>query len=97
MMKVFVIQSKSFYKDDRGIDYQIADYGEVPCIFTSLVRAKASMEIRKNTRINTFNERIISDYPDGRDSESFLVQEFTTMDDKTDVRTIVSLYLTYTD
>ena len=97
MMKVYVIQSKSFYKDDRGIDYQIADYGEVPCIFTSLVRAKASMEIRKNTRINTFNERIISDYPDGRDSESFLVQEFTTIDDKTDVRTIVSLYLTYTD
>lgn len=97
MMKVFVILTKSFYKDDRGIDYQIADYGEVPCIFTSLVRAKASMEIRKNTRINTFNERIISDYPAGRDSESFLVQEFTTMNDKTDVRTIVSLYLTYTD
>lgn len=97
MMKVYVILSKSFYKDDRGIDYLIADYGEVPCIFTSLARAKKSMEIRKSTRIHTFNERIISDYPVGRDSESFLVQEFTTMNDRTDVRTIVSLYWTYTD
>lgn len=96
MMKVYVIQSKSFYKDDRGIDYQIADYGEVPCIFTSLVRAKASMQNRKDTRISRLNERIISDYPVGRDSAPFLVQEFTTIDDNTGVRTIVSLYLTYT-
>lgn len=96
MMKVYVIQSKSFYKDDRGIDYQIADYGEVPCIFTSLVRAKASMQNRKDTRISRLNERIISDYPFGRDSAPFLVQEFTTIDDNTGVRTIVSLYLTYT-
>lgn len=97
MMKVYVIQSKSFYKDDRGIDYQIADYGEVPCIFTSYARAKKSMENRKETRIDMFNERIISDYPYGHESKPFLVQEFTTMDDKTGVRTIVSLYLTYTD
>ncbi len=97
MMKVYVILSKSFYQDARGIDYQIADYGEVPCVFTSLARAKKSMDRHKDTRINMFNERIISDYPNGRESAPFLVQEFTTMDDKTGVRTIVSLYLTYTD
>lgn len=96
MMKVYVIQSKSFYKDDRGIDYQVADYGEVPCVFTSLRRAKKSMENRKDLRIKGFNQRIISEYPNGRESEPFLVQEFTTYDDKIGVRTIVSLYETYT-
>ena len=96
MMKVYVILSKSFYTDDRGIDYQIADYGEVPCIFTSLVRAKESMQRRKSVRLNTCNERIISDYPNGRDTETFLLQEFTTINDGTGVRTIVSLYLTFT-
>ena len=96
MIKIYVIQSKSFYKDDRGIDYQVADYGEVPSIFTSLKRAKASMEHRKATRLNLCNETIVSDYPVGRDTEPFLVQEFTTMHEQTGVRTIVSLYETFT-
>lgn len=96
MKKVYVIQSKSFFKDDRGIEYQIADYGDMPWIFTSLVRAKASMQKRKDTRINMFNERIVSECPDGRDSAPSLVQEFTTLNDKIDVRTVVSLWEVYT-
>ena len=96
MKKVYVIQSKSFFKDDRGIEYQIADYGEMPCIFTSLVRAKASMQRRKDMRISTFNERIVSECPAGRDSAPSLVQEFTTIKDEIDVRTIVSLWEVYT-
>lgn len=95
MKKVYLITNKSFYVGSDGCDYQIADYGSLPQVLTSLKKATQVMESMKKTHVEIFNERIIEDYPDGKEGEHRLISEFVCYHDKSQVRTIISLWCDY--
>lgn len=92
MKKVYLITTKSFYKDVQGIDQQFADYGIMPSLFTSLKKAKNWFEHLKIMRIEEFHEELKQENPKGRVDSPRMIAEFVTISPISNVRHVISLW-----
>ena len=92
MKRVYLITNKSFYDDSEGVNRQIADYGCLPQVFTSVAKAKKSMMKTWEMYIGTFHYKITKQYPNGREGEPRLVEEFEMINPISGIKTIVSLW-----
>ena len=92
MKQIYLITSKSFYTDAQSIEHQLADYGCLPAIFTSLKKAKDCYERTKKLRIEVFHEELKQENPKGRVDSPRLIAEFVTITPISHVRNVFSLW-----
>ena len=92
---IYMIETKSFFKDAQGIDYQVADLGTLPKPYKNFKKAVMAMQCKRNIYINLFGETIVKDYTAEDITEANLYDRFETLNTTTGTRTIVSLYKTY--
>ena len=92
MKRVYLITNKSFYVDFEGVDHQIADYGCLPQMFTSIAKAKKSMMSTWEMYVGTFHYEVTKNYPNGRDDQARLIEEFEMVNPTSGIRTIISLW-----
>lgn len=92
MASIYLIETKTFYTGSDGFDYQLADLGTLPVLFTSFKRAVKQMDICRKTRTEIFNETIVKNYRADEITDPNCYDRFETRHNGTDSRTIVSLY-----
>ena len=92
MATIYLVETKTFYTDSDGNEYQLADLGSLPNLFTSIKRAAKQMEICRKVHTELFNETIVKDYQFAELTEPNLYDRFETRHNVTNSRTIVSLY-----
>lgn len=96
MKEIFVIESKSYYTDSRGVEYQISDGGQLPLITMSFRMSVKLMAKIRETRTRIFGDTITFEW-DGLDVyDARVMDRFDTVNPETKVRTVVSLYKVYT-
>lgn len=92
MKRVYLITNKTFYVDFGGMDHQVADYGCLPQMFSSIKKAKKSMISTREMYVGTFHYEITKDYPNGREDQARLIEEFEMVNPTSGLRTIISLW-----
>ena len=92
MATIYLVETKTFYTGSNGNEYQLADLGSLPILFTSIKRAAKQMEICRQVHTEIFNETIVKDYKFYELTEPNLYDRFETRHNVTNSRTIVSLY-----
>ena len=92
MQRVYLITNKSFYDDAEGVNHQVADYGCLPHVYSSLKKAKKSMMSTKEMYVSQFHYEITKDYPEGREGQPRLVEEYEMVNPISEMRTIISLW-----
>lgn len=97
MKRVYLITNKTFYVDSEGLDYQVADYGCLPKMFSSIAKAKKSMMSTWEMYVGTFHYEITKQYPNGRENEPRLVEEFELVNPISGLRSIISLWRDWID
>lgn len=58
MTKIYYVERKSYWKDERGTDYQIADGGDMPIICTSKKKAIEIAKRMEQTHIEIYGYKI---------------------------------------
>ena len=92
MARIFLIETKTFYTGSDGNEYQLADLGTLPYLFTSFRRAVQQMNICRKVHTEIFNETIVKEYSIGEINDENCYDRFETRHNVTNSRTIVSLY-----
>ncbi len=92
MARIYLIETKTFYTGSDGNEYQFADLGSLPYLFTSFRRAVQQMNICRKVHTEIFNETIVKEYSCGEINEENCYDRFETRHNVTNSRTIVSLY-----
>lgn len=92
MQRVYLITNKSFYHDSDGVKHQVSDYGCLPQVYSSLRKAKKTMISTKEMYVSQFHYEITRDYPNGREGQPRLVEEFEMINPISELRTIISLW-----
>lgn len=95
MKYVFCIEFKSFFQDDRGIDYQMADMGCPPILISSFRRAVKRMESIRKQRVEVFGETLVKNYAANELAEGYCYDRVEFFCPSAKYRTIVSLYKVY--
>lgn len=96
MKKIFVIEQKSFFKDSLGIEYQVADCGSLPAVYTSFRRAVEAMARLQELKQSLYGDRVIGVWKGDDLNDARIMDRFETFSDKTGLRSVVTLYETYT-
>lgn len=95
MKEVFVIESKSYYTDLRGVEHQVIDDGHLPVITMSFRKSVQLMAKIKETRTRIFGDTITFEW-DGLDVyDARVMDRFDTLNPKTNIRSVVTLYKVY--
>lgn len=92
MQRIYLITNKSFYDDTEGVNHQVADYGSLPQVYSSLKKAKKSMMSIKEMYVSQFHYEITKEYPEGREDKPYLVEEYEMVNPISRMRTIMSLW-----
>jgi len=92
MATIYLIETKTFYTGSDGFEYQLADLGSLPLLFTSFKRAVKQMEICRNVHTKIANETIVKNYQADEILDQNCYDRFETRHNKRDSRSIVSLY-----
>lgn len=92
MKQVYYVERKAYLKSIDGCEYQIADGGVLPELFSSRHAAQSSMDFTREFRVKEFGDRIVRDGVPSNLQCSGLLDEFELVDDKTEVRIVYSLY-----
>lgn len=61
MQRIYLIESKDYYLDDRGIEYQMADGGCLPQVFTSQSRAIKVAQEKVDAYVNRYQYDVTID------------------------------------
>ena len=96
MATIYLIETKTFYIGCGGWEYQLADMGSLPYLFTSMNAAAKQMEICRKVHTEIFNETIVKDYQPSEITDEECYDRFETRHNITKSRTIVSLYKRHT-
>lgn len=96
MATIYLVETKTFYKGSDGCEYQLADLGTLPHLFTSMNTAAKHMEICRELHTGIFNETIVKDYQPNEITDEECYDRFETRHNITGSRTIVSLYKRHT-
>lgn len=62
-MRIYIIESKTYAIDSNGIEYQLADGGELPLVFTSKNRAIASAKRAVAIYQSQFGYKLVMESP----------------------------------
>lgn len=92
MQRIYLITNKSFYRNSDGMDHQVADYGCLPQVYSSLKKAKKTMISTKEMYVGTFHYEISKEFPKGREDQSRLIEEYEMINPISGMRTIISLW-----
>lgn len=92
MATIYLVETKTFYTGSDNYEYQLADLGILPHLFTSFKRAVKQMEICRQVRTEIFNETIVKNYRADEIPDANCYDRFETCDNTTGSRRIVSLY-----
>lgn len=92
MTTIYLVETKEFYTSHDGFEYQVADMGTLPYLFTSIKRAAQQMEACRKVHTEILNETIVKDYQFGEITDKNCYDRFETRHNVTNSRTIVSLY-----
>ena len=92
MARIFLIETKTFYTGSDGNEYQLADLGTLPLLFTSFKRAVNQMNVCRKVHTEIFNETIVKNYRADEIDDKLCYDRFETRHNVTNSRTIVSLY-----
>lgn len=96
MKKIFLVEQKSFFKDSLGIEYQVADWGLLPDVYTSFKRAVEAMARLQELKQSLYGDRVVAVWKGEDLGDSRIMDRFETMSDKTGLRSVVTLYSDYT-
>lgn len=92
MATIYLVETKTFYTGSDGNDYQLADLGTLPKLFTSFKRAVSQMNVCRKVHTEIFNETIVKNYRADEITDTACYDRFETRHNVTNSRTIVSLY-----
>lgn len=92
MATIYLVETKTFYTGNDNYEYQLADLGTLPHLFTSFKRAVKQMEICRKVHTEIFNETIVKNYKYDEITDQNCYDRFETRHNTTGSRTIVSLY-----
>ena len=92
MKYIYAIETKSFFKNANGIDYQVADLGTLPMLFGNFKKAVMMMQRKRDTHTQLFGEILTKDYTADELTEPFVMDKFETVGPTDGTRTIVTLY-----
>lgn len=92
MARIYLIETKTFYTGSDGNEYQLADLGTLPVLFTSFKRAVKQMDLCRKAHTEIFNETIVKNYRADEITDANCYDRFETRHNVTNSRTIVSLY-----
>lgn len=92
MATIYLVETKTFYTTNDGYEYQLADLGSLPHLFTSFKSAVKQMEICRKVHTEIFNETIVKNYRADEITDAGCYDRFETRHKETNYRTIVSLY-----
>jgi hypothetical protein len=92
MATIYLVETKTFYTGSDNYEYQIADLGTLPHLFTSFQRAVKQMEICRKVHTQIFDETIVRNYRADEITDQNCYDRFETRHNTTGSRTIVSLY-----
>lgn len=96
MTRLYMIETKSFYKDFAGYDVQVADGGVLPLLYTSFAKAVKAMENLRIIHVQRYNEVITDEMSADEDNNPRLRDRVRFYHEASGLRTIVSLYEVYT-
>ena len=92
MATIYLVETKTFYTGIDNFEYQLADLGTLPMLFTSFKRAVNQMNICRKVHTEIFNETIVKNYRADEITDQNCYDRFETRHNETNSRTIVSLY-----
>lgn len=92
MATIYLVETKTFYTGSDNFEYQLADLGNLPQLFTSFKRAVNQMNICRKVHTEIFNETIVKNYRADEITDQNCYDRFETRHNVTNSRTIVSLY-----
>lgn len=92
MATIYLVETKTFYTGSDGYEYQLADLGKLPYLFTSFKRAVSQMNACRKVHTEIFNATIVKNYRADEITEPNCYDRFETRHNVTNSRTIVSLY-----
>lgn len=92
MKQLYYIEKKSYFRLRDGIEYQCADGGELPQLFTSFKKAVESMQFSREFREHICGEEITYNMGNEEGLPEHLLDRFETICPKTNIRTMFSLY-----
>lgn len=96
MTRIYYVESKIYWKDLQGTDYQLADGGDMPTICTSKKRAIEVAKIMEQTYIDRFGYKTTipdSGYPCKKTNCLYAVRQ---ENEQQKMRRELKVYLTYT-
>lgn len=91
-MKIYYVEKKSYFKKENGIEYQIADGGELPILYTSKNKAIYRAEYIAKLLMDSFDYELVISNDQMPCKKEWCLYGVRIEDKKHSIRTEIRVY-----